>query len=308
LIEADKLFFDILSNGMDKNAILEQKTIEALGIKQPELLEQLEQQAGGTSEEASDQQAPVEEAPVEEAPVEEAPVEEAPVEEVDPRQVDGAEVKPRQEEVELEIPAYFFKGTAAHPLAILTILKHKYKDNWVHWLPETLWTSIRKDFGPVSEVNQNKIQALSVALSTDAPWQNWTVFENCGCAFNDRIPVFGQMQPLSPAETAYTVTILKRLHDFVFSDSSLGYIAAVCLYNGIVFAPKEWFVNAQMLIDRQNKQPELRDKVMRAWKRVQKKNLMDVEMKDTKVVDVHVAKLWAIQEYLKEKQSRLKEA
>lgn len=213
----------------------------------------------------------------------------------------------KTEKEDIEVPRDFLKRIDAHPLKIVVLLKAKYNDNWVEWLPETLWEAIRRDIGSVSDVSQNKIQALSVALATDFPWQDWTTFENCGRAFNDTIPVFGQIQPLSPAETAFTITVLKKLNKYDFSDEVLGYIGSVCLYNGIIYAPPKWFAKAQGLIDQQGKNPELKDKIKAAWKIAEKKDLLNVEFNIEKPVDVHVAKLWAIQEYLRDKASRLKE-
>lgn len=255
-----------------KEGQLTQETIEALGIENAELLDKLEEQAQYSS----------------------------------PKSEKKEKVqKPPQE---IEVSANFFKSTETHPLALLAVVKSKYNDEWVRWLPETLWEAIRSDFGPVSDVTKNKLQAISVALSTDAPWQDWTTFENCGRAFNDSIPVFGQIQPLSPVETAFNVQLLRKLNVFDFSDEVLGYIAAVCLYNGIVYAPKEWFNKAQVFIDAQNKNLELKKEVEAAWKAIRKQELYDVELKEDEPLHVHIAKLWAVKEYLRDMNSRLKEA
>lgn len=213
----------------------------------------------------------------------------------------------KTEKDEIEVPQSFLKRTTTHPLQILVLLKEKYKDEWVEWLPETLWESIRRDIGPLSEVSKNKIQALALSLATNVPWQDWTTFENCGRSFNDSIPVFGQIQPLSPAETAYTITLLKVINDYPFSDEVLGYIASVCLYNGIVYAPPEWFDGAQEFVDKQAKSSGLKNKIKSAWKKVSKRPLVDVEFDVENPVDVQIAKLWAVQEYLRDKESRLKE-
>lgn len=258
--------FDKIAVQLIKEGKLTQNTIDALGIKEPEFLEQLEEQAQSS----------------------------VPQEETE-----------KQDQI---VPKTFFKSTETHPLALLAVVKNKYNDEWVRWLPETLWEVIFRDFGPVSDVTRNKIQALSVALSTDAPWQDWTTFENCGKAFNNSIPVFGQIQPLSPVETAFTVQLLKKLNVFDFSDEVLGYIASVCLYNGIVYAPKEWFDKAQPFIDAQNKNPEFKREVEAAWKAIKKQELYDVELKEEDPLHVHIAKLWAIKEYLREMKARLKEA
>lgn len=298
--DADSRFLSGLFEGQDlddvaqqlvKQGQLTQDSIAALDVKQPELLDQLEEQAA--------------ESPPPEEPEEEQP-QEAPAEEEPPTPEEVVPLEEADTDPELIVPKDFFKRPETHPMSLLVVLKNKYNDEWVRWLPETLWEAIRKDFGPISEVNQNKIQAISVALSTDAPWQDWTTFENCGKSFNNTIPVFGQIQPLSPIEAAFTVSLLKKLNVFDFSDEVAGYIAAICLYNGIIFAPNKWFDGAQRFIDAQNKNPELRDEVKAAWKALEKQELYDVELKEDNPLHVHVVKLWAVKEYLRDMQSQLK--
>jgi hypothetical protein len=268
-------------NTLDKEAQLSAASIAALNVKQPDMLDELEEQAGGQTDQAS---------------------------------AKASVAKPqkrttvRTEKVDIEVPRDFLKKPEAHPIAIAILLKTKYNDGWVEWLPETLWEAIRRDIGAVSEINQNKIQALAVSLVTNAPWQDWPIFENCGRAFNNTIPVFGQVQPLSPAETAFTVHVLKTLNAYPFSEEVLGYISAVCLYNGIVYAPAKWFGKCQPLINKQNQNPEIRKEIQQAWKVAEKEDLLSVEFNDSKPVDVHVAKLWAVQQYLKDRAVQLKEA
>jgi hypothetical protein len=291
----DEREFDKVAAQLIKEGQLTQETINALDIKEPEYLDQLENQAQSSTSaetEAEDKASPVEEEPQPPQEVEAEPPPEA----------------GQEQPAELAIPATFFKSAQTHPLALLAVVKNKYNDEWVRWLPETLWETIRKDFGQVGEVVKNKIQAVSVALSTDAPWQDWTTFENCGKAFNDSIPVFGQIQPLSPIETAFTVKLLKKLNVFNFSDEVLGYIAAVCLNNGIIYAPNEWFDKAQPFIDAQNKNLDLKKEIEAAWKAVKKQEMYDVEFKEDSPLHVHIIKLWAVKEYLRDMETRLKEA
>jgi hypothetical protein len=283
LNRADLDFFTAL--GGETKEALDEQSIAALNVKQPELLDQLEEQASAQVPDDQEEQAPEEQVPEE--------------------QVD---VKSEEEDVRLQVPKSFFRTKGIHPLKLLVVLKLRYKDDWVEWLPDTLWEAIRRDFGPISEVNQNKIQALAVSLSTNAAWQDWPIFENCGKAFNDAIPVFGQVQPLSPVETVFTVSLLKKLQDFAFSQEVLGYIASVCLYNGIIYAPVKWFGKVQWIIDKQNENPDLVGEIKQAWETVKKQDLQHVEFNDVKPVDVHIAKLWAIREYLGDKDSQLKEA
>lgn len=264
--------------GLLKESELSPESIQALGIQSPDELDALEEQAAsGQPQEGQEQ----------------------PQEQPDEKAI-------RQRPRPVDVPPDLFRGDDVHPLRLLVFLREQYGDAWVEWLPETLWTTIRNDVGSISDVNKNKVQALSLALMTDVPWNDWQAFENVGCSFNGTIPVFGQMQPLSPAETAFTIQTLKKLHDFNFSDDVRGYIASVCMNRGIVYAPKKWFSNVQDLIDEQNKSPELFAQFKQAWTKLNREDLSNISLSDDKVMDVQMAKLWAIKEYLREQALRLR--
>lgn len=296
---AEEHFFEALNGTLEKDAQLSPETVQALNIKDPQLLDQLEG-------EASERPKP----PKHPASPEEEPQEEEPQEELQPEQpagpVEQVKVKAQETEETLQIPKTLFKDTKTHPLRLAAVLRFLYGAKWIDWVPETLWETIRRDIGAISSVSRDKVSAMSVAASTDSPWVDWTVFENCGKAFNDLTPLFGHMQPLSPAEVAFTLKVLKGLNDFEFSDEVLGYIASVCLYNGIIYAPKKLFGRVQWLVDKQSKNPELKTEIEQAWSQLKDKDLIDIEFNDSKMIDVHVAKLWAVQEYLRDKQSSLR--
>jgi len=282
LNDADKLFIKEMFKGSE----LSQESIAALGIQRPEDLDTLEDQAQGTGEEA---------------PIEEPPVRS--------RQVLNSE-----KTTVVELPSNTFSRDNVHPLALVAYLKSLYDDEWAEWLPETLWQAVRSDVGSISDVNKNKVQALALSLSTDFPWKDWTTFENVGLAFNDTIPVFGQMQPLNPSETAFTIRTLKKLNTsrdidpVKFSDEVLGYIASVCLSNGIVHAPSEWFGPVQSLVDEQNNNKEIVPDLLSAWKSIKNtdEDLSDASLNENDPSQVYVSRMLVIREYLRSKKELLR--
>ena len=50
-----------------------------------------------------------------------------------------------------------FLDDGVSPLALARILIAKYRQEWLEWEPETLWSTIEREFKGVSEVNKNKV-------------------------------------------------------------------------------------------------------------------------------------------------------
>lgn len=222
----------------------------------------------------------------EEAPSEqdEAPAVEPPVPAVPDRASDGR----------------VFSALRSHPLRIYDVLNAKYGvDTWVFWEPETLWWAIRRDFGPVGEVARNKIQALMIAALTYTPWGDWDVFENCGLAWNDLVPIFGAYQPMTPSQIAFTVSIMETVHPGPPWDNEVSaYIAMILEENGFAYAPEEWFPGAQALLDRKSEFAGFKVDVEKAWLTLGKKDLSGVEWREDNPVDIHIAKLLVVRSYL----------
>ena len=276
---SETAFFNTLSEGIDKKALLSEESASALEVHDPALLEQLEMYASNRPKKDDQPQ------------------------EVDPEVEE--ELPPEKVKLDIQASRNVLKGSTTHPLLIAALMKTKYGDSWASWLPETLWETLRRDIGPVSEVSQNKIQALAVSLATNFTWSDWTTFENCGRAFNNTIPIFGQLQPLSPGEAAFTVSVLDALTEEELSSEVLGYIASVCMYNGIVYAPEDMFGKVQPFIDAQSKDTAIRDEVKKAWASLGKQDISQVDLIDDRPLDVQVTKLWSVREYLSMMSSRL---
>lgn len=194
---------------------------------------------------------------------------------------------------------FMFSSQEVVPDAYRIVLALKYKQSWLEWEPETLWAAIRSDFGPVGDVARGKIMALRTCLKTNTPWIDWDAFEHVSQAFNDGLVSFGMMQPPEIEDAAYTVTVMRRLGDWPFGADVSGYLAAVCLTAGLVFAPEEWFPSAQYFMDKQSHAPPaLRDTVAAAWDKLKDVNLSAVSWRESNPVDNQVKKLWAVKSYL----------
>jgi hypothetical protein len=324
---AERSFFAavLADKPLTKKAVdLSPDTAAALGIQSvsPSLLKSLEGAATSRQQAPANPQPPAEEQPPpeEQAPFEEAVEEEAPIEEPLPEEAPPVEVpafqrsdaEPPPEEETLpqpELPSRathgkLFSDKRAHPLQIFETLNLRYKENWVEWEPETLWWAIRRDFGSVGELARNKIMALRVAAKTDMPWLDWDTFENCSLAWNDIVPLFGAYQPVTPAQAAFGVQILRAIQpDQEFAWEVSVYIAACLEDNGWVYAPEEWFNGAQAVIDRKIWLTPMRDQVAQIWQRVRDVDPTEVDWGDTDPIEVHVVKLAVVQRYLLEREA-----
>jgi hypothetical protein len=123
------------------------------------------------------------------------------------------------------------------------------------WKPETLFTALDQKYSAwtgeragqalekfhatglldtnVPPLVRNKILALRVILTSDTVHREWNVFEKVGGAFNDRIPNFGVLEPLSPPECASTVAMLDVIRPDEFANEVKAYIAACCHTDGM---------------------------------------------------------------------------
>lgn len=168
-------------------------------------------------------------------------------------------------------PKYLW-GDWAHPLEILSQLRaHLSKKvglNWAELDPGTLIKFIELEFGSVDDITKHKIWALQNALTTDIPWQDYDIFENCCLAFTNHIPIFGLTEPLDPHEMAFGIGILDALREDIYNDEVRGYIAAVMQYNGIICqAPESKIPSVKNIIYRNLDEVNRRmaDMIIQEW-------------------------------------------
>lgn len=195
-----------------------------------------------------------------------------------------------------------FTDKRASPLQILDILTARYGTDWADWESDTLWWALRRDFGPVGEIARNKIMALRLAATTDMPWLDWDIFENSGLAWNDIIPLMGVYQPMTPMQMALTVHILHEIRDDELFDAEVkAYIASILEDNGFVYAPHEYFDNAQELLDRKVWMVGFRQEVIQAWEKLKDVDPMTIEWRVDHPLDVHILRLMAVKKYVEER-------
>jgi hypothetical protein len=231
----------------------------------------------------------------------------------EPPAADGEEAepidgKPAEGDVPVEAPPVraavgkLFSDRRAHPMRLYDVLTARYSDEWLFWEPETLWWAIRRDFGPVGELTRNKLQALRLAATSYSPWADFDVFEKCGLAWNDHVPVFGAWQPMTPSQVAFTVQVLRELHpEAPWSHEAAAYEAAVLDENGFVYAPEEWFPGAQALLDRNPENAAFRDEVKGAWEKLGDQDASSLEWRADHPLDIHIARLFVVKTYLAER-------
>lgn len=132
-------------------------------------------------------------------------------------------------------------GEFAHPIEILAGLRRHmtkaYGFTWTEWDPEVLVKFAEHQFGEIDELTKIKIMALSVALTTDAPWMEPDAFENTCLAFCNQIPLWGIWEPIDTYEMAFGMGVLDAIRSDNYDGDVLGYMAAILLQNGVIAVP-----------------------------------------------------------------------
>jgi hypothetical protein len=313
---AEQNFFaTFLGEGVSKIAVdLDPSVAEALDVPtgSPSILRSLEDQApaADASNASPGDASSEEEAPPDEQQLDAVEQEAAQVASFDRNDPEG----PQDDDIpEPDLPSRrthgrLFTDKRAHPLQILDVLTMRYHTEWAGWEPPTLWWALRRDFGPVGEVARNKIMALRIAATTDVPWLDWDVFEDSGLAWNDTIPVIGAFQPMSPAQTAFAVHVLRSIRDDEEFDAEvIAYIASILEDHGWVYAPEEFFGPVQQLLDRKKWLVGFKQEVATVWEQIKDVDPTTIEWRDDHPLDIHLLKLAVVKSYLTERQA-LREA
>lgn len=170
----------------------------------------------------------------------------------------------------------------------------KYDRLWFEWEPETLWSTVERDFNTsVAEVTRNKINAAKLIYLTDSFWKEWNVFEKVTQAFNDHVPDFFSVEPPSPAEVAWAVYEANRMRpNITFSEEVSAYVQAICKDAGLVLFPEELgFAQPEPL-------GTLAADVRAGWQMI--KELKEIEIVENEI-GVNLVRLQAIRAYVEEK-------
>jgi len=198
----------------------------------------------------------------------------------------------------LSDPGAFLKlgsSGATSVLKIYSLLNDKYDRDWWDWEPETIWTTISKELEiPIEEkdrVFKDMVGALQVLLSTDQPFQSWSVFENTCHAFNGNMVLFGQLQPAELNEIAWALYVMGRIQPKAeLSLSVTGYIAACAKNAGVVYLPPDIFpVVSQKQLDSMHNDLGLKSQVASIWPKV---------LVNDSALSIQLMRLKEIKEYL----------
>ena len=131
-----------------------------------------------------------------------------------------------------------FTNKNTHPLVLDLLLLEAFSKEYLTWEPETIWMEIHKTFGSeCSEVCRAKIQAARTCHVSDLPFTAWDVFEKVGISFSGSVPLFSEMQRLTPHSCALAISVMSKIRSIRPSDEVMKYCAASCMDEGMVFAP-----------------------------------------------------------------------
>ena len=102
---------------------------------------------------------------------------------------------------------------------------------------------------------RNKIYAIRTASMSDAPYEEWNIFEKVGGAFNGRVANFSHLEPMSSGECAVTVALLDAIRPDTFSNEVKIYIAACCHQDGLLTVkPVEYLSIAEEYLQQFNEE------------------------------------------------------
>jgi hypothetical protein len=105
---------------------------------------------------------------------------------------------------------------------------------WLDWLPETVF----EEFNADTQLKQDYLMALQVAMSNPDAFDDWQVFNALIAPFNGRQASFEFMDVPDYKEVAWTCEALRGLKPNVeFGPAVLRYIEAICHHDGIAFFP-----------------------------------------------------------------------
>jgi hypothetical protein len=172
-------------------------------------------------------------------------------------------------------------------------LNDKYSNAWHDWEPETLRHTLDRDGVDLDDEVMNSIQALQVICKTNAPFEEWHVFEKVGQALNNNPVSFGHVQPLEMDEIAYTIKILQDIRPKEeFEDDIKGYIAAAAKEAGMVYLPEDLYPKGcQDFLDKMGNDTKLRDAVAKVYPKTSNEET---------ALGVQLARLSEVLDYVKE--------
>lgn len=169
------------------------------------------------------------------------------------------------------------------PMSTADTMESKYGVAWLAFLPETIRALLKRDFNISDEVVFNKILATQTVLFR--PSFEWDMFENICTAFNDRIPNFEIIEPLSYLELCWGYVCIKALlPTWEPDEDTYKYIETVVNDAGIVWVP---WLPVSTAMDQ-----AFKDKIKDTWKSPDK-------FTSDEAVGIQIDRLSVIQDYIK---------
>lgn len=135
------------------------------------------------------------------------------------------------------------KDNQTFATVLLAIVLDEYGTEALEWEPEVTYQEIFEDFDvELPAVNQDKIQTIITALTTDQVQNDWLMFCHACNALNS-VPIdFTSIDPPTPEEAAWAVTELAMVQDpedsSNYSPEVKRFIGTVCHMNGLLLPPR----------------------------------------------------------------------
>lgn len=192
-----------------------------------------------------------------------------------------------------------FATARATPRRIDQAMIDCYGIEWLEWTPETLFTTVRLDFGTqIARVNLDKLQAAALLHLSDSFWQHWEVFEKVTVAFNNVIPLFDRVQEPTVGQMIHAVREAGEIRREAYLPEVISYIAVRAREEGFLYLPPPLDF-AQARLDELNP-PEsklIQREVRERWEAFHGADLRGVEFKED-LYGIQLAKLAACDLYL----------
>jgi hypothetical protein len=181
----------------------------------------------------------------------------------------------------------------------------------LNWEPESIWFELKDHEVDLSDVNRDKLLAVSTLLQYPAFYWDAGIFENTTMAFNNYNVMPEVLQEATPAQLSWAVYEAELLmrsdgQDPEFDYEPARYAAVVMHRQGLLLAPS-LLVFAQEELDKLNRgHKDLAEEVKKRWEALDKNKLDTVEFKEDSI-DVQLSQLATIELYVNERAKRYSE-
>lgn len=184
-----------------------------------------------------------------------------------------------------------------NPFDLKSVLDSELSEEWLLWLPETIRGSVS-----ISQINMEKAMAIQSVMTNPDTQNDQDAFENCCTAFNNDIPVWGVIEPLSEEELCWGCMVIRALNPlFVAGDRVLAYCMACMEQDGLIWNP---WLDVSIISDHMRDfrfLTQVENTVKSKWniiKHMPIERLSQVEFQDNDEVEQQLEKLVKIRIYI----------